>query len=722
MIRQYELIDKVLSYNPKANVALLNKAYVYSMKAHGNQKRASGEPYLTHPLAVADILADLKLDDASIAVGLLHDTLEDTLSTFEEIEELFGRDVAELTDGVTKLSMIKFDSKKQEQAENFRKLLMAMSKDIRVLLIKLGDRLHNIRTLHHVPKVEKRVAKAQETMDIFVPLADRIGLYTVKTELEDSCFKVINPTAYEKLEEKMNTMREEMGTVEKMTKIIQEDLNKAGLNVQVVGREKTIFSIHRKMQRKHLKFEQLTDIIAYRVITNNKQKCYEVLGHLHDKYKAIPGRFKDYISSPKPNGYQSLHTSVIGPTGDRVEIQIRTQEMHDIAENGVAAHWLYKMQSNPEEAEKQLGENIQYKWLKRLIDSLQDTKDPEEFLENAKLDLFSENTFVFTPKGDLVSLKKGATPLDFAYSIHSEIGNQCQTAKVNGRVVPLRTQLQNGDQVSIVTNKAQHPSPAWRNFVVTGRAKSAINRYLHLQQLDEQIRLGKEILEKIILKDDYPTVTEKDLTKVLKEVGAKEVQDVYLALAQGRLFPRQVLDLLFPHKKKERAEQSKQEKEEAAAKKVNSKSSAVAIDGLTDGISIHIAKCCSPLPGEEIVGIVNTGRGVTIHAKNCDTLEKYMDEPERWLNVSWSGEQPVNQAFEVRFRITIQHQPGALSALTTCVFNQGGNITDLQMEQRGLDSNVMLCAIEVKDVSHFKRLSTALGQTEAIVGFERLKG
>ncbi|MFZ2619380.1 MAG: bifunctional (p)ppGpp synthetase/guanosine-3',5'-bis(diphosphate) 3'-pyrophosphohydrolase, partial [Alphaproteobacteria bacterium] len=479
MIRQYELIDRVLRYNPKADVALLNRAYVFSMKAHGNQKRASGQPYLAHPLEVAAILADLQMDEASIAVGLLHDTLEDTLASPEELTEQFGAEVATLVSGVTKLSRVTFNDKATEQAENFRKLLLAMSQDIRVLLVKLADRLHNMRTLDAIPKEEKRKRIAQETMDIFAPLADRIGLYKVKSELEDLSFHVLDPLEYERVEARMDEWHAQDDLVNRVIAELQENLAEAKIDATVTGRDKTIYSIWRKMQKKSLAFDQLTDIVAYRVVVKNKRDCYAVLGLLHDVYRAIPGRFKDYISAPKPNGYQSLHTSLIGPFGNRMEVQIRTEDMHAVAEAGVAAHWLYKDGRQPTKGEDAVAkESLQYSWLKQLVEQLKGLDDPREFFENAKLELFSDNVFVFTPKGDLLALPQGATPLDFAYHVHTNIGHQTQAARVNGRVVPLRHTLQNGDQVEIITSKAQKPNPGWRAFVVTARAKTAINRFL----------------------------------------------------------------------------------------------------------------------------------------------------------------------------------------------------------------------------------------------------
>lgn len=721
MIRQYELIDKILKYNPRADIALLNRAYVFSMKAHGNQKRASGQPYLVHPLEVASILADLKMDEATIATGLLHDTLEDTLATPEELKNLFGAEVAELTDGVTKLSRIEFNSKAAEQAENFRKLLMAMSKDLRVLLVKLADRLHNMRTLHHVEKPEKRVRKAQETMEIFAPLADRIGLHAVKTELEDLSFREINPEAYKRLEDRLIEVREQDNLVDRVVEILEEELKNANIEAKVFGREKTIYSIYRKMHKKNLAFDQLTDIVAYRVLVADKAACYETLGMIHNVFKAIPGRFKDYISAPKPNGYQSLHTSVIGPFGNRMEIQIRTEDMHNIAENGVAAHWLYKAVDPKLKREKM----DPYGWVRHLVESLQETEDPEEFLENAKVALFTESVFVFTPKGDLFALPAGATPLDFAYHIHSDIGNRCQGAKINGKIVPLKTPLENGDQIEVITGKTPKPSPGWREFVVTAKARSAINKYLRAQEEEEQTELGRDMLEKAAKRDGI-TFNESALHGVLGKLpNVQHVHDVYKAIAQGRLFVRQIFDQIAPHTAAAAA-YSQPMPADAAANLGFTKpteENAIGIEGLTHGMSLHLARCCHPVPGEDIVGIIHTGRGVTIHNKACHNLEALSDQPDRFIPVRWNLPKKVSekqQAYPVRLKVSMHNKPGALAGFTTAVFNAGGNIIDLHSEGKYSDVFIIRCDVEVHDVQHLQSLMAVIAAVKTVNHVERV--
>ena len=745
MIRQYELIEKVRAYNPKADVGLINRAYVYSMKAHGNQKRASGQPYLVHPLAVAGILADLQLDDASIAVGLLHDTLEDTLSTYEEIRTLFGPEVADLTEGVTKLSKISFEDKAVEQAENFRKLLLAMSKDIRVLLIKLADRVHNMRTLGAFSNEQKKRRIARETMDIYAQLADRIGLHALKAELEDLAFQILEPDEYAAITRRMVEWREQDDLVGRVTAVLKEELAKAGLKAEVSGREKAVYSIYQKMVRKSLAFDQLTDIVAYRIVTETKRECYEVLGMLHDRFKAIPGRFKDYISAPKPNGYQSLHTSVVGPFGNRMEVQIRTREMHEIAENGVAAHWLYKPGEGTDikAEETQLAQPARdsrsspYRWLKSLVEQLQGVDDPAEFYENAKLELFSDNVFCFTPKGDVIQLPRGATPLDFAYSVHSNLGNKTVSAKVNGSVVPLRRVLENGDMVEVVTSPHQQPNPGWREFVVSSRARSAINRFLRQQERVEQVRLGREILEKAARRDGW-SWTEKELAKIVAKLPVQQVEsveDAFAALGQGRLFPRQVMEIMAPEvaaplspakaadKAAEKAAErmARRKAEENAGKIVDE---AVGLEGITPGMSVHFAKCCSPLPGEDIVGIIATGKGINIHMRTCKNLEQFVDQPDRWLPVRWStqAEHGDLRQFVCRLRFHVKNDHGALALITSTIANADANIIEIATESRTADSTSIRCEMEIKGKEHLNKLIQQLSGLKVMLRVEKIYG
>lgn len=737
MIRQYELIEKVRAYNPKADVGLINRAYVYSMKAHGNQKRASGQPYLVHPLAVAGILADLQLDDASIAVGLLHDTLEDTLSTYDELRSLFGPEVAELTEGVTKLSKISFEDKAVEQAENFRKLLLAMSKDIRVLLIKLADRIHNMRTLGAFSNDSKKRRIARETLDIYAPLADRIGLHVIKAELEDLAFHILEPDEYEMITRRMVEWREQDDLVNRVTVALRDELKKANIKAEVSGREKAVYSIYQKMVRKSLAFDQLTDIVAYRIVVDNKRACYEVLGMLHDRFKAIPGRFKDYISAPKPNGYQSLHTSVVGPFGNRMEIQIRTREMHDVAENGVAAHWLYKPGKGTDvkamEAQQQAKDSRSspYRWLKSLVEQLQGVEDPAEFYENAKLELFSDNVFAFTPQGDVIQLPRGATPLDFAYAVHSNLGHKTVSAKVNGSVVPLRRVLENGDMVEIVTSPHQHPNPGWRELVVSSRARAAINRFLRQQERVEQVRLGREILEKAARRDGW-SWSEKELNKVVGKLPVQQVdnvEDVFAALGQGRLFPRQIMEILYPELAIPAATKAAEKATERLLRRkapddIRLVDDAVGLEGITPGMAVHFAKCCSPLPGEDIVGIIATGKGINIHMRTCRNLEQFADQPDRWLPVRWSkdAEHGDLRQFVCRLRFHVKNDPGALATLTSTIANADANIIEIATEHRTADSSAIRCEMEIKGKEHLNKLIQSLSALKVMLRVEKIYG
>ncbi|RYG61855.1 MAG: bifunctional (p)ppGpp synthetase/guanosine-3',5'-bis(diphosphate) 3'-pyrophosphohydrolase [Alphaproteobacteria bacterium] len=738
MIRQYELIEKVRAYNPKADVGLINRAYVYSMKAHGNQKRASGQPYLVHPLAVAGILADLQLDDASIAVGLLHDTLEDTLSTYDEIKGLFGVEVAELTEGVTKLSKISFEDKAVEQAENFRKLLLAMSKDIRVLLIKLADRLHNMRTLGAFSNESKKRRIARETLDIYAPLADRIGLHVIKAELEDLSFNILEPDEYEMITRRMVEWREQDDLVNRVTAVLRDELKLAKLKAEVSGREKAVYSIYQKMVRKSLAFDQLTDIVAYRIVVDTKRECYEVLGMMHDRFKAIPGRFKDYISAPKPNGYQSLHTSVVGPFGNRMEVQIRTRDMHEIAENGVAAHWLYKPGKGTDvkamEAQQATKDSRSspYRWLKSLVEQLQGVDDPSEFYENAKLELFSDNVFAFTPAGDVIQLPRGATPLDFAYAVHSNLGHKTVSAKVNGSVVPLRRQLENGDMVEIVTSPHQQPNPGWRELVVSNRARAAINRFLRQQETVEQVRIGREILEKASRRDGW-SWTEKELNKTLGKLPVQQVDkvdDIFAALGQGRLFPRQIMELLYPELAIPAAQKAAEKaterlmKRKASADEIKVIDDAVGLEGITPGMAVHFAKCCSPLPGEDIVGIIATGKGINIHMRTCRNLEQFADQPDRWLPVRWSkdAEHGDLRQFVCRLRFHVKNDPGALATVTSTIANADANIIEIATEHRTADSTAIRCEIEIKGKEHLNKLIQHLSGLKVMMRVEKIYG
>jgi guanosine-3',5'-bis(diphosphate) 3'-pyrophosphohydrolase len=712
MIRQFELVERVKAYDPNADEEALDKAYVFSMQAHGSQKRASGDPYFSHPVEVAGILAQMKLDAASIVTGLLHDTVEDTVATLEDISRLFGRDIAFLVDGVTKLSRLELQSDQTKQAENFRKLVLAMSEDIRVLLVKLADRLHNMRTLHFIKNADKRRRIARETMEIYAPLAERIGIHRMKDELEDLAFAELHPEARDGIMARLAFLREQGGDmVDKVLRELSTTLKKGGLdNVSVTGREKQPYSIWCKMQRKNVAFEQLSDIMAFRVVVDNLEQCYQALGVIHSHYPVVPGRFKDYISTPKPNNYRSLHTGVIGPERQRIEIQIRTRDMHEIAELGVAAHWSYKKGDGKREGR-------QYRWLRELLDILEHASNPEEFLEHTKLEMYQDQVFCFTPKGDLIALPRGATPVDFAYAVHSQVGDTCVGAKINGRIMPLRTQLSNGDQVDIVTSKAQTPSPAWERFVVTGKARARIRRFVRQQQRVQYVNLGKEILSKAF-RHEALDFSEKALDAVLKNFNCSTVDDLYAAVGEGLVTKGEVLNAVFPN----RAERQSAKVVPLTRAKRAGSDHAVPIRGLIPGMALHFAGCCHPLPGDRIVGIVTTGKGVTIHTIDCDTLESFADTPERWLDVAWDTQESPGEAHVGRISVMLGNEPGSLGSLTTVIGKNHGNIINLKITNRSTDFFEIIVDIEVKDVKHLSNVMAALRATPVINSVERARG
>jgi GTP pyrophosphokinase len=707
MMRQYELVERVKSYDPSADEDLLNKAYVFSMQAHGSQKRASGDPYFSHPLEVAGILTDLKLDSASIVTALLHDTIEDTSATFEDIESAFGTEIAQLVDGVTKLGKFELVSERTKDAENFRKFLLAISNDIRVLLVKLADRLHNMRTLKFIPKPEKRRRIAEETMDIYAPLAGRMGMQDLREELEDLAFAEINPDARDSIIKRINFLRAESGDrIVKITDEIKRTLAKQGIEAWISGRLKRAYSIWRKMEEKSISFEQLSDIYGFRIIVGSVDDCYRALGVLHTTWPTVPGRFKDYISTPKSNNYRSVHTTIIGPEKSRVEIQVRTKEMDEVAERGVAAHWSYK-----DKEQRENGENNPYRWLRSLVDMIEQGDAPEEFLEHTKLELFRDQVFCFTPKGQLISLPRGATPIDFAYAVHTDLGNTCVGAKINGRHAPLRTPLRNGDEVQILSSKAQVPSAAWEAFVVTGKARSAIRRYIRNAQRGERVRLGRSIAEKIFGDEDHP-FSEKSIVAALKRLKLPKVEDVYANLGLGVLKGPELLDAVFPGKKRH---------EPRAKEKLNG-NSFVPIKGLLPGLAYEIANCCHPLPGDRIVGIMTPGKGVTIHTIDCERLEKLHNEPESWLDVGWEAHASDSQNSVGRIIVDLKNEPGALAQLCLSIAKGSGNISNMRITERNPAFFQFIVDIEVNDAKHLTNIMSTLRAAPVIASVERVRG
>ncbi|MBR3677020.1 MAG: bifunctional (p)ppGpp synthetase/guanosine-3',5'-bis(diphosphate) 3'-pyrophosphohydrolase [Alphaproteobacteria bacterium] len=695
MLRQYELVDLVKSYDPYADEDALNRAYVFALKKHGSQLRTSGDPYYSHPIEVAGILTKYRLDSASIIAALLHDTVEDTDTTLDEIKELFGDQVAQLVDGLTKLAMIEHKSGSSKQAENFRKLLLAMSEDIRVLLIKLADRLHNMRTLKFCPP-DKRARIARETLDIYAPLAERIGMEEIKEEMDEIAFSELYKEAHDSIVTRLNFLREQGNNiVPKIIKQLEKDMSDNGVHCTITGREKSPYSIWRKMQLKNASFEQLSDIMAFRICVNTVADCYQALGIIHSKYHMVPRRFKDYISTPKPNGYQSLHTGVIGPLDVRIEVQIRTYEMHEVNEKGVAAHWAYKQGQHTE------GKN--FRWVRELLEILDQAQNPDEFLENTKLEMYNDQVFCFTPKGDLIGLPMGSTPVDFAYAIHSNVGNTCVGAKINGEIKPLRTILQNGDQVEVLTAKNQHPSLEWDRFVVTGKAKAAIRRYVRINKREQFIALGKEIVDKLFKSEDQE-FSEKELVKYLSNFEAETVDDVYAKVGEGLVTGWDVLRIMHPGYR-----QSKLEKVVSAIKlpvfnkKNQPKKDSLKIRGLIDGMAVHFAGCCHPLPGDRIVGIVTTGKGVTIHTVDCPSLHNYEQEPERWLDVDW-GPEAEQEKHVARLKLMLSNEPGALAEVANIVAKAEANIINLNITYRTLSYFEILLDIEIKNVDQLNNL------------------
>ncbi len=715
------LITQIRTYNPDFDPDPVNRAYEYAKKMHDGQTRSSGEPYYTHPMEVAGLLAHMKMDTATIVTAILHDTLEDTAATYDDVKGLFGEEVANLINGVSKLSRIEGQTLQGKQAENFRKLVLAMSEDIRVLLVKLADRLHNMRTLDAIQKPEKRQRIARETIEIYVPLAERIGLHNLKEELEDLCFAQLNPEARESIANRLSFLRQEDNEV---TKEIIEELKElmadSGITADITGREKTKYSIWRKMQRKNVSFEQLSDIMAFRIVVENIEQCYGALGIVHSHYPTVPGRFKDYISTPKQNGYRSIHTTVIGPGNHRIEVQIRTREMQEEADLGVAAHWAYKQGGSGKARDAK-----QYRWLRDLLEILDQEQRPEEMLENTRLELFQDQVYCFTPKGDLIELPAGSTPVDFAYAVHSGVGDKCVGAKINGRIAPLNTRLNNGDQIGIITAKNQTPSPTWERFVVTGKARSHIRRFVRQQQRDQYAALGKAMLQKIFQQEGYE-FTDKAVTNVVPQFRMEEADDLYAGIGQGNLAGRDVFKAIFPAHKTPTAKKptdAEVEQQNIQARKPGGGSSKpMPIKGLIPGMAVHYARCCHPLPGDRIVGIVTTGKGVTIHTIDCETLENFADTPERWLDVAWDDGPDSPEAHVGRLQVTVSNVAGALGTLSTVIGKNGGNIINLKITSRSLDFWDMLLDVYVNDTRHLNNIIAALRATPQIASVERARG
>ena len=699
------IIEKMRSYSGAVDARRLTRAFEFGKRAHHGQMRASGEPYFTHPVAVANILVDMRLDEESVITALLHDTVEDCEVTLDTLHGEFGGDVAQLVDGVTKLSRLAIRTlPSSAQAENFRKLLMAMSEDVRVLMVKLADRTHNMRTLSFIPKPEKRHRIARETMDIYAPLAERIGLTKLQTELEDSAFEVLNGEMRQSILTRLEFLTSEAKlTIPTISVELQSTIERAGIECSVNGRMKSPYSIWRKMQTKAVTMDQLADIVAFRVLVPNKDDCYRALGQLHQNYPTVMGRFKDYVSTPKRNGYQSLHTGILGPQNHRIEVQIRTPEMHSVAEHGVAAHWHYKRSRQDNNPPK-------YKWIQELVGLLDEEAGADEFLEHTKMDLYHDQVFCFTPRGDLIALPRGATAVDFAYAVHTQVGESCMGVRINGKTRQLATELQNGDQIEILTSPDAKPRAEWEGFVMTGRAKSAIRRFTRAQRVTEFTRIGRTRVEKTFREHDKP-FRSRALERSLSAFGVTRVEEVFALVGEDRLSPLRVLERLYPEVVTGDGNGAR-DKRRSKANQPNLK-----IEGDNAGAAITIARCCHPLPGEAIVGIFTTGKGITVHKVGCATLSKFSDTPELWLDVSW--EKDSLRRVNARLNTVLSNEPGSLASVATVISQQGGNISNLHLTDRNPDFFRFELDLEVKDVEHMRAIIAVLQANKYVESVER---
>jgi GTP pyrophosphokinase len=708
LMRQTALVERVRAYDPDADESVLNKAYVFAMQAHGPQKRASGDPFFSHPLEVAGILTDLKLDTATIATALLHDTVEDTTATIADIEHEFGAEIAGLVDGVTKLSQLELFSERTKQAENFRKLMLAMSNDIRVLLVKLADRLHNMRTLSFIKSADARRRIAQETVEIYAPLAGRIGMQTVREELEDLAFAELDPQARESIVKRLAQLDAQSSQrIARIADEIKRKLAEAGIDAWIAGRAKRPFSIWRKLKDKKINFEQLSDVFGFRAVVGSEEDCYRALGVLHRTWRMIPERFKDFISLPKGNGYRSIHTTVMGPENQRVEVQIRTQGMHDVAERGVAAHWRYREHVNDEDPRAVKA----YEWLRDMVDLLERGENPEEFYEHSKLSLYQDQVFCFSPKGMLIALPRGATPIDFAYFVHTDVGNTTVGAKVNGVHTPLHTPLKNGDQVEIICSKEQTPSPLWERFVVTGRARAEIRRYLRHAQRDQHVVLGRKILEKAFADENYD-LTDKAVEGVLKKLRLAKPEDVYADVGRGALRADEVLQAVYP--------QLKSDPKRKRRSYVEPNTKGVSIAGLTEGIGYRLGACCHPIPGDRIIGLMVPGEGVVIHTIDCEVLDRHQDSMADWIDVRWKDH--VGALSVARIMMRLKNTPGALATVANVIGQNGANISNLKITSRNPLYFEFQVDVEVGDAAHLENLIRALKVDSAVEAVERSRG
>jgi GTP diphosphokinase / guanosine-3',5'-bis(diphosphate) 3'-diphosphatase len=735
MIRQYDLVERVRKYNPGTDEDLLNRAYVYAMKAHGEQKRLSGDPYISHPIEVAAILTEHKLDDSTIAAALLHDTIEDTEATRAEIDQLFGKDIGHLVEGLTKLKRIDLVSREAKQAENLRKLLLAIAEDVRVLLVKLADRLHNMRTIEHM-KPESRRRVAEETIDIYAPLAGRIGMYELREELESLSFRELNPEAHKVVSERLEALAaRHQGLIAEIEAQLTRKLANRGIEAKVKSRRKRPYSVWRKMERKAVGFEQLSDIFGFRVIVKGVPECcYQALGVVHTTWPVVPGRFKDYVSTPKQNDYRSIHTTVIGPGNQRVELQIRTEEMDDIAEYGIAAHALYKDETgSPTELLSR--ESNAYAWLRRTIALLAEGSNPEEFLEHTKLELFQDQVFCFTPKGKLIALPRKATPIDFAYAVHTDVGNQAIGCKINGKIAPLASELQNGDEVEIITSKAQAAPPAaWESLVATGKARAAMRRATRHAVRTQYAELGRRIVERMCqrAKRDY---SDDNLIGALPRLARHSIDDVFAAVGRGEMKASDVIRAMYPDYKEERATTASAPNPEPGwfgLKKGKSvkfkvpggkdKGAAIPIRGINSDLPVRFAPDGGAVPGDRIVGIMTPGEGITIYPIQSSALKDFEDTPDRWLDVRWDVDEDTPQRFPARVSVQSVNEPGSLAQIAQVIAEHDGNIDNIHMSRQSPDFTSVTIDLEVYDLKHLTAIIAQLRAKPMVAKAERVNG
>ena len=717
MMRQYELVDRVVSYDPVANEDLLNRAYVYATQKHGDQKRASGDPYYSHPVEVAGILTDLHLDTASIATALLHDTIEDTDATFGEIEKIFGKEIADMVNGVTKMSLLELSSADAAQAENFRKLLLATASDVRILLVKLADRLHNMRTLHFISSEKKRRRIAQETLDIYAPLAGRIGMQNFREELEDLAFAEVNIEGRDLINERLSELKQDSGDMlEAIAYEFSALLGENGIKAHVHGRQKRPFSIWRKMQNKSISLEQLSDVFGYRVVVADEAACYQALGVLHRNFSYVPGRYKDYISTPKLNGYQSLHTTVIGPNQQRVEVQIRTEQMHEIAEKGVAAHWAYK---DKQEDYPDIAKIEPFNWLQDMVAQLKNGGTAEEFLENTKLELFNDQVFCFTPKGRLIAMPRGATALDFAYAVHTEIGNSCIGVRINGLKLPFRTMLKNGDEIEIVRGEDQLPSESWLNHVQTGKARAAIRHALREHEAADFISLGRQMVDNLFAAEAVES-DDNVLDRALGVLSYGSLDDLLEAVGRGSLSAADVLMASLPKKGRRKRDRFAGAMRSLIGRpaKVSDSAQMLPLNGAFYGTVVKVAEGFFPLPGDEIVGIVTPGQGVVVYPANARELAAFEHSRERWVPMQWGEEN--NHLYASRVDLTAVNRTGSLSVITQTISDFDANITNLSMIHLNEDFCDLTVDVEVRDKEHMEQLVSALQGSRVISKAKRV--